>query len=148
MMEEENRHAAVLAAADAARFADRQGGDVWLAAAQLDSALLALRTTAPHTCFQGELLPEMYSIALAHMIHRVSYHWLLGETYSLSTVGPMSRVRGAIERLARRGVLPGTEHDRERVQWLRDSALREQEVEASLLVMERITAFSVAAAAC
>ena len=79
-MEEENRHAAVLAAADATRFADRQGGDVWLAAAQLDSALLALRTTAPHTCFQGELLPEMYSIALAHMIHRVSYHWLLGES--------------------------------------------------------------------
>ena len=63
MIEEENQHAAVLAAADAVRFADRQGGDVWLAAAQLDSALLALRTTAPHTCFQGELLPEMYSIA-------------------------------------------------------------------------------------
>ena len=27
----------------------------------------------------------------------------------------MPRVRGAIERLARRGVLSGTEHDRERV---------------------------------
>ena len=78
-MMEEDRRAAVLAAADAARLADRDGGDVWRAATQLDFALLALRTTAPHTCFQGELLPEMYSIALAHLIHRhcVSYHWLL-----------------------------------------------------------------------
>jgi len=39
----EDRRAAVLAAADAVCFADRQGGDVWLAAAQLDSALLELR---------------------------------------------------------------------------------------------------------
>ena len=147
-MMEEDRRAAVLAAADAARLADRDGGGVWRAATQLDFALLALWTTAPYTCFQGELLPEMYSISLAHLIHRVSYHWLLGGTYTLSTVGPMSRVRGAIERLARRGVLPGTEHDRERVHWLRERALREREVEAALLVMERITAFSVAAAAC
>ena len=42
-MMEEDRRAAVLAAADAVCFADRQGGDVWLAAAQLDSALLELR---------------------------------------------------------------------------------------------------------
>ena len=42
-MMEEDRRAAVRAAADAVCFADRQGGDVWLAAAQLDSALLELR---------------------------------------------------------------------------------------------------------
>jgi len=45
-MEEEDRRAAVLAAADAVRLADRNGGGVWQAATQLDSALLALRTTA------------------------------------------------------------------------------------------------------
>ena len=50
-MMEEDRRAAVLAAADAARLADRGGGDVWRAATQLDFALLALGTTAPHTCF-------------------------------------------------------------------------------------------------
>ena len=43
-MVEEDRRAAVLAAADADCFADRRGGDVWLAAAQLDSALLELRS--------------------------------------------------------------------------------------------------------
>ena len=43
-MMEEDRRAAVLAAADAVCFADRQGGDVWLAAAQLDSVLLELRS--------------------------------------------------------------------------------------------------------
>ena len=42
-MMEEDRRVTVLAAADAVCFADRQGGDVWLAAAQLDSALLELR---------------------------------------------------------------------------------------------------------
>ena len=41
---EEDRRAAVLAAVDAVCFADRRGGDVWLAAAQLDSALLELRS--------------------------------------------------------------------------------------------------------
>ena len=40
MMEEENRHAAVLAAADAIRFADRQGGDVrGLSVTVIDSPL-------------------------------------------------------------------------------------------------------------
>ena len=41
-MMEEDRRAAVLAAADVVCFADRQGDDVWLAAAQLDCALLEL----------------------------------------------------------------------------------------------------------
>ena len=67
MMEEDRRAAVLLAAADAGRLADRDGGVVWRAATQLDFALLALRTTAPHTYFQCELLPEMYSIALAHI---------------------------------------------------------------------------------
>ena len=43
-MMEEDRRVTVLAAADAVCFADRQGGGVWLAAAQLDSALLELRS--------------------------------------------------------------------------------------------------------
>ena len=43
-MVEEDRLAAVLAAAEAVCFVDRRGGDVWLAAAQLDSALLELRS--------------------------------------------------------------------------------------------------------
>ena len=43
-MMEEDRRAAVLAAADAVCFTDRQGGGMWLlAAAQFDSALLKLR---------------------------------------------------------------------------------------------------------
>ena len=37
-MVEEDRRAAALAASDATCFADRRGGEVWLAAAQLDSA--------------------------------------------------------------------------------------------------------------
>ena len=48
-MIEEDRRAAVLAAADAVCFADRQGGDVWLAAAQLVSALLELRSAHANT---------------------------------------------------------------------------------------------------
>ena len=103
----------------------------------------------PHTCFLGELLPEIYSIALAHVIHRVPYHWLLGESTRSARLPPLSRVRGAIRRLARRRVLPRTERDRERAQRLRERALREREVvEAALLVMERIRALAVAAAAC
>ena len=67
-MMEEDRRVAVLVAADADCFADRQGGDVWLAAAQLDSTLLELRSALRRRRrFESrfELLPEIYSVALA-----------------------------------------------------------------------------------
>ena len=150
MMEEENRHAAVLAAADAVRFADRQGGDVWLAAAQLDSALLELRSALRRPQrfeSQFELLPEIYSVALA-AAQGLPYYWLR-ETYALSTTDPIARVRGAVEQLTRRGVVIVVVNDREqRISIDRDERrIPEQEREAEILEMES-TAFSVAAAAC
>ena len=151
MMEEENRHAAVLAAADAVRFADRQGGDVWLAAAQLDSALLELRSALRRPQrFESrfELLPEIYSVALA-AAQGLPYYWLRRETYTLSTTGPVAWIRRAVEQLTRRGVVIVVVNDREqRISIDRDERrIPEREREAEILEMES-TAFSVAAAAC
>ena len=152
-MTEEDRRAAVLTAADAVCFADRQGGDVRIATAQLDSALLELRSALRRRRrFESrfELLPEIYSAALA-AAQGLPYYWLLRETYALSTTGPMARVRGAVEQLTRRGVVVVVVNDRERrISIDRERRIPEREREAEILGMERerITAFSVAAAAC
>ena len=152
MMEEENRRAAILAAADAVRFADRQGGDVWLAAAQLDSALLELRSALRRRQrFESrfELPPEIHSVALA-ATQGLPYYWLR-ETYALSTTDPVAQARGAVEQLTRRGVVVVVVNDREqRISIDRERRIpeRERDVEILEMEMERITAFSVAAAAC
>ena len=58
-----------------------------------------------------ELLPEIYSVALA-AAQGLPYCWLR-ETYALSTTDPMARVRGAVEQLTRRGVVIVVVNDRE-----------------------------------
>ena len=123
---------------------------MWLAAAQLDSALLELRSALRRPQrFESrfELLPEIYSVALA-AAQGLPYYWLR-ETYALSTTDPIARVRGAVEQLTRRGVVIVVVNDREqRISIDRDERrIPEQEREAEILEMES-TAFSVAAAVC